>query len=217
MKNPRRDFLKKGSLGASLMISGLGACTNESKLVKSDSDLDQKYAMLDEVLAKPVLKKELFSDALIVETLDLLRYENNFICRVRTKDGAEGLSVGNNMQLISLYPIFIHRLQPFFIGKDCRELEHLLKEVYVYKSNYKLQNLALWVPLATIEFAILDLLGKVAGKSIGELIGKIHHPKVAVYRANNYRGKSAGESIELIRKNVERTKAKALKFKVGGV
>lgn len=216
MKNPRREFLKKGSLGVSVLAGGLGACAGKSKPVNRVLDLAQKYAALDEVLSKPVMKKELFSDALIIETLELIRYKNNFICRVRTKDGAEGLSVGNNMQLISLYPIFTNRLQPFFIGKDCRELEQLLEEVYVFKSNYKLQNLALWVPLATIEFAILDLLGRVASKSMGELIGKIHHPKVAVYRANNYRGKSAGESIELIKKNVEQSQAKALKFKVGG-
>ncbi len=121
------------------------------------------------------------------------------------------------MQLVSLYPIFVNRLQPFFIGKDARKLEGLLDEVYVYKSNYKLQNLALWVPLATIEFAVLDLLGKIANKSIGLLIGEeIHNPKVAVYRANNYRGKTAQESIERIQRNVEKTNAKALKFKIGG-
>ncbi|MCG8311471.1 MAG: mandelate racemase/muconate lactonizing enzyme family protein [Cytophagales bacterium] len=195
------------------MAGGLGACSYESK--PGDVPVD-KYAALDKAVSKPVLKTEWFTGALIIDKLELLRYNDNFICRVRTKDGAEGLSVGNNMQLISLYPIFVHRLQPFFIGKDARELEKLLDQVYVFKSNYKLQNLALWVPLATIEFAILDLLGKVAQKPIGELIGEIHNPKVAVYRANNYRGKTALESIELIKKHVEETKAKALKFKVGG-
>jgi L-alanine-DL-glutamate epimerase-like enolase superfamily enzyme len=162
------------------------------------------------------LKKENLNAPLIIEKLELLRYKNNFICRVRTQDGAEGLSVGNNAQLRSLYPIFVNRLQPYFIGKDARELESLLDGVYVFQSNYKLQSLALWVPLATIEFALLDLLGKVAGKSMGQLIGNIYNPKISVYQANNYRGKTAEESIELIRKQVEAAKAKALKFKVGG-
>lgn len=135
---------------------------------------------------------------------------------MRSKDGAEGISVGNNAQLESLYPIFIHRLQPFFSGKDARDWENLLDEVYVYQSNYKLQNLALWVPLATIEFAILDMLGRIAGKSIGQLIGDINNSEISVYQANNYRGKTAEESIELIKKQVEETQAKALKIKVGG-
>lgn len=88
--------------------------------------------------------------------------------------------------------------------------------MYVYKSNYKLQNLALWVPWATIEFAILDMLGRIAGKSIGQLIGEIHNSKIAVYQANNYRGKSSEESLELIKAHVARSQAKALKLKVGG-
>lgn len=215
MKKTRRVFLTKGAIGASFLVGGLGACTSESKELNNEEQID-KYAMLDDAASRPVLKSDLFPNPLLIETLELLRYEGNFICRVRSTDGAEGIAVGNNMQLVSLYPIFVNRLQPFFMGKDARDLEQLLDEVYVYKSNYKLQNLALWVPLATIEFAILDLLGRIAQKSIGELIGEIHNPKVAVYRANNYRSKSASDFIDLIKKNVEATKAKALKFKVGG-
>jgi L-alanine-DL-glutamate epimerase-like enolase superfamily enzyme len=214
MKNTRREFILKSAMGTGLIAGGISSCQSQSEA--SDQVVYDRYIMLDEVLAIPVLKSELFTDPVIIESLELLRYENNFICRVRSSDGAEGISVGNNAQLISLYPIFVNRLQPFFIGKDARNLEQLLNEVYVYKSNYKVQNLALWVPLATIEFAILDLLGRMAGKSIGELIGKIHNPKVAVYRANNYRGKTALESIEGIKQDVEEAQARALKVKIGG-
>ena len=178
--------------------------------------LNPEYSALDEIIAKPVLREELFTHDVFIEKLELLRYNDNFICRVVSKDGATGLSVSNNMQMISLYPIFVNRLQPFFIGKNAIELEKLLDEVYVYQSNYKLQSLALWVPLATIEFAILDMLGRIVGKSIGELIGEIYHPEIAVYQANNYRGLSARESIGKIVENVEETQAKAVKFKVGG-
>jgi len=214
MKNTRREFIIKSAMGTAMLAGGLSSC--QSKPEASGQALNERYRKLDEVMAKPVLKSELFSDPAIIESLELLRYKNNFICRVRSTDGAEGISAGNNMQLVSLYPIFVKRLQSFFIGKDARKLEDLLEGVYVYNSNYKLQNLALWVPLATIEFAILDMLGIMAGKSIGELIGDIHNPKVAVYRANNYRGRSAEESIEKIKKNVDETKAKAMKFKIGG-
>jgi L-alanine-DL-glutamate epimerase-like enolase superfamily enzyme len=54
-------------------------------------------------------------------------------------------------------------------------------------------------------------------KSIKDnLIGEIVHHKIAVYRANNYRGKTAEESIDRITKNVAQTGAKAVKFKIGG-
>ena len=213
MNHSRRNFITKGALGATFLA---GACHSANDTKQADTIGQHKYDNLDKVLAQPLLKAELFSAPVIIESMQLLRYQNNFICKVKSKDGAEGISVGNNMQLISLYPIFVKRLQPFFIGKDATKLEQLLEEVYVYQSNYKLQNLALWVPLATIEFAILDLLGRISGNSIGQLIGEIHNPKVAVYRANNYRGRTAEESIGLIQRNVEETQAKALKFKVGG-
>jgi L-alanine-DL-glutamate epimerase-like enolase superfamily enzyme len=72
------------------------------------------------------------------------------------------------------------------------------------------------VPLATIEFAILDMLGRISNQSIGELIGEIHNPKVAVYQANNHRGKTAEESIEFIKQDVAAAEAQALKVKIGG-
>jgi L-alanine-DL-glutamate epimerase-like enolase superfamily enzyme len=214
MRNTRRDFIFKSAMGTGLLAGGLSSC--QSKPEDLEQGLNDRYRILDEVLAMPVLKPEPFTDPVIIESLELLRYDNNFICRVRSSDGAVGISVGNNAQLISLYPIFVNRLQPFFIGKDARKLEQVLDEVYVYQSNYKLQNLALWVPLATIEFAILDMLGKLAGKPIGELIGEIHNPEVAVYQANNYRGKTALESIEGIKQDVEEVQARALKVKIGG-
>jgi L-alanine-DL-glutamate epimerase-like enolase superfamily enzyme len=211
MKSSRRRFILTGAAGmAGSTLATVGCTAPLPEREVTD------YSELDRILGQPVLKRELFPGPVMIDRLELLRYQDNFICRVTSTDGAEGLSVSNNAQMKSLYPIFTNRLQPFFPGKDARDWEQLLEEVYVFGSNYKLQNLALWVPLATIEFAVLDLLGKIAGKSMGELIGSVVHPEIAVYQANNFRGRSAEESVEGIRKQVEETGAKALKFKVGG-
>ena len=115
----RRGFLKKGVLSTSVLAGGFGGCTTSSSRNQQDSLID-KYALLDQTVGKSILKKDLFSTPLIIETMELLRYKGNFICRVRTNDGAEGISVGNNMQLISLYLIFVNRLQPFFYWKGCK-------------------------------------------------------------------------------------------------
>jgi L-alanine-DL-glutamate epimerase-like enolase superfamily enzyme len=61
------------------------------------------------------------------------------------------------------------------------------------------------------------MMGRIAGKSIGQLIGTIHNPKVGVYQATEYREKPVKESMELIIRDVEEYKAKALKIKVGGL
>lgn len=210
----RRDFIRNSLAAGAAAGLTLTACRTALESQQTpDSDL---YAKLDGILAQAVLKKELFKEPVIIEQLELLRYQNNFICRVRSRDGATGFSVSNNMQMISLYPIFTNRLQDYFIGKDARDLEQLLEGVYVHQSNYKLQNLALWVPLATIEFAILDLLGQISQLPIGKMIGEIHHPEIAVYQANNYRGLTAEASIEKIKEEVAGSQAKAVKFKIGG-
>ena len=214
MKTNRRRFL------ASALVGGAGAalpgCSTPPATAAPAASPNAKYAKLDEILKQPVLKRELFSTPVIIETLELLRLDDSFLCRVRSKDGAVGISVANNSQQRSLYPIQVNRLQPFFLGKDARDLEALLEEVYVYQSNYKLQSLALWVPLATIEFAILDMLGRIANKSMGQLVGDIHNPKVAVYRANGERDVTAEAVMENLKKQVVESEAKALKIKIGG-
>lgn len=214
MKTDRRKFL------ASALVGGAGAslsgCAGPPAVAAPAGAANANYAKLDAVLKQPVLKRELFSTPVIIETLELLRLGNSFLCRVRSRDGAVGISASNNSQQRSLYPIHINRLQPFFLGKDARDLETLLEEVYVYQSNYKLQSLALWVPLATIEFAILDMLGRIANKSLGQLVGDIHNPKVAVYRANGERDVTAEAVMENLKKQVEESEARALKIKIGG-
>ncbi len=174
------------------------------------------YGKLDQAAAMPVFKKELFTSPVIIESLELLRLKDTFLCRVRSKDGAEGICVCNSLQMKSLYPIFVNRVQPFFIGKDARDLETIIEQLYVYGSNYKLQNLALWVPVASAEFAILDMMGRIAGKSIGELIGEIHNKQIAVYQANSERDITAEETIRQLKEQLAQSGAKAIKFKLGG-
>ncbi|MBN2271986.1 MAG: mandelate racemase/muconate lactonizing enzyme family protein, partial [Sedimentisphaerales bacterium] len=175
-----------------------------------------EYTRLDEILEQPVLKKELFAAPVIIKEVELLRWNRSFLCRVRSSDGAEGISVGHS-GMNSLYPIFLNSVRPFFIGKDARELDLLLEKVYIYQLNFRLSGLALGIPLATLEFAILDMLGRIAGKPMGELIGEIHHRQVAVYQATEYREKPVEESLELIKRDVAEYNADAVKIKVGGL
>jgi L-alanine-DL-glutamate epimerase-like enolase superfamily enzyme len=215
MKTNRRQFVATalaGGLASTWTNPSIGA----EKPDPAPESLASRYARLDEVLKQPVFKKDLFPSPVIIETLELLRFKGSFLCRVRSKDGAEGLSVGHG-QLTSLHPIFVNLLQPFFIGKDARDLDLLLEKVYTYKLNFRLSGMALGVPLATIEFAVLDMMGRIAKKTIGQLIGEIHHPEVAVYQATEYRDKSVEESMALITRDVAENKAQALKIKVGGL
>jgi L-alanine-DL-glutamate epimerase-like enolase superfamily enzyme len=116
-----------------------------------------------------------------------------------------------------LYPIFVNRLQPVFINQDARRLDELLEKALEFAFNFRLGGLAIGIPLATVEFAILDMMGRISGKSVGQLIGKIHNTHVPVYQATEWREKPVRESVELIKAAVERSQAKAVKIKVGAL
>jgi L-alanine-DL-glutamate epimerase-like enolase superfamily enzyme len=214
-ESTRRHFVKAnllGTLAAALPLTAVGADAPRS----GSQRLNPRYAKLDEILRRPVLKRELFDTPVIIETLELLRYGDSFLCRVRSPDGAEGISVGHS-GLNALYPIFIHNLHPFFIGKDARDLDLLLEKVFIYGFNFRYNGISIGTPLATIEFAILDMLGRIAKKPIGQLIGDIHHSEVTVYQATEYREKTVEQSLDLIKRDVAEYNAHALKIKIGGL
>ena len=48
------------------------------------------------------------------------------------------------------------------------------------------------------------------------MVGKIHNPKIAVYQANGDRGIPPEKTIENLQKQLLESKAKAIKFKLGG-
>jgi len=210
MKSSRRSFL--ASAGAAAWALPL---SNVSSLAAAGSiDIAEKHARLLEILRQPVLKRELFTSPVIIKSVELLRWENSFLCWVRSADGAEGISVAHS-DMKKFYPIFLENLQPFFIGKDARELDLILEKIYVYGFNFRLNGIALGLPLATIEFAIFDMLGRIAGRSMGQLLGEIHHPEVPVYIATEWREKPLEETVELIKNAVAEYDARALKIKVG--
>jgi L-alanine-DL-glutamate epimerase-like enolase superfamily enzyme len=217
MNPDRRRFLSVAALGG-LAAPALSVARAPEPINRGDApaDIAARRAAIDAALAQPVLKRELFTAPVIIESLELLRHGNHFLCRVRSKDGAEGVSVAHNT-MRTLYPIFLHNLQPFFLGKDARDLDLILEKVFVYGFNFRYNGISLGLPLATIEFAILDLLGRLAGRPVPELVGRIHHPHVAIYVATEWRERPLEESLRLIKAAVAEHDTTALKIKVGNL
>jgi L-alanine-DL-glutamate epimerase-like enolase superfamily enzyme len=217
VKTSRRGFLRGAAAGAAATPLSLSGQFLNAPRYGLPGTLTERYARLDATLRQPVFRRELFPDPVIIESAELLRLGRQYLCRVRSKDGHEGISVSNAEQMVSLYPIFTRRIAPFFVGKDARDIESLIPAVTVHQSNYKMQGLAIWVPIATLEFAILDMFGRIAKKPIGLLISdKIYNPAVSVYQANGERDNSAEEVIEHLKRDVAISHAKAIKFKLGG-
>ncbi len=171
---------------------------------------------VDRAAAQPVLRRESLSSPVIIESIRLLKKGNEYFVHVRSQDGAEGISVTNPPRAQYLHPILNQLIIPFFIGKDARDLENLLWELYRWRDNYKLYGLAFWSPQAWVEFAILDMLGRIVKKPMGALLGDIQRREVAIYVASGRRDTTPDEEIEHLRELLAKSGARALKFRIGG-
>ena len=204
----RRNFIKS-TAGAGLLATLHGCKPGAGK---NSVTIEQ----LDRAAARPILKKEFFNSPVIIESIELLRNGKHFFLRATSTDGAVGLTMANRAVLINVYPILLNRVIPYLIGKDARDLEALHEGLYRYRSNYKRQGLTFWVSVASAEFVILDLLGQIAGKPVGELLGGIVRKDVHIYRASGNRGNTAEDEVAYLQKLVDETGAKAIKCRAGG-
>jgi L-alanine-DL-glutamate epimerase-like enolase superfamily enzyme len=192
----RRSFLMAAALGGTLMRA---------------ADMTPEIAEY----MKPCFQLgKFFDQPLIITAIDLLQVRNQYFLRTRTANGGEGLVQVKNIE--DYVPILANRVRPFFMGKDARDMEHLVDEVYAVHSNYKLAGQAFWCPVSYVEQSLWDLMGKLLKKPAGELMGGVLRKEIPVYLSGSDRIATAEEEVDVYVRGVEETGAKAVKFKIGG-
>ncbi len=147
-----------------------------------------------------------------ISSIELLRNGSSYFVRSVSSDGAVGIA--RTKQIEDFVPILLRRVIPFFIGEDARDLEALVDAVYI--ENYKMAGQAFWCPVAFVEQSLFDLLGKVARKPLAELLGGVARQEIPVYLSGSERKLTAEEEVDIYVRGVEATRAKAVKFKIGG-
>jgi L-alanine-DL-glutamate epimerase-like enolase superfamily enzyme len=157
--------------------------------------------------------RKLTSTPVRVKSIDVLQNGKNYFVRATSSDGVQGITIAKDPIEI-LIPILKHRIVPHFVGKDARDLETLIDSVYV--ANYKLAGQALWLPVSCVEQALLDMLGKVTKKTVGQMLGGQLRKEIPVYLSGSARELTAEEEVDIYVRGVEATGAKAVKFKIGG-
>ena len=193
----RRDFAKAALLAAS-PLAGSAADPQDSPI----PDYQKPLFELHKHVTAPVK----------IASIELLQSGKQFFVRTRSTDGVEGVILTKDME--DFVPILQRRVIPHFVGKDARDIETLVHDVYI--ANYKLSGQAFWCPVAYVEQSIFDLLGRAVRKRSGELMGGILRKEIPVYLSGSGRDTPAEEEVDVYVQGVAATGAKAVKFKIGG-
>lgn len=162
-----------------------------------------------------MLDLQTLSSPVPIASLEVVQGRNAaFLCST-SRDGASGLTLLND-RIRYLQPILEQLVIPFFAGRDARDLEELVEGAYLWKANYKLAGLALWNCVAWVEWSLLDLLGRVAGKPVYELLGGALRREIPVYLSSMRRDTTPEAEVAWLQGRLEATGARAVKLKIGG-
>ena len=202
----RRDLLKLAAAGALVPPTvGAAGCADRS-------DLRERLLAAQ---ASSVLRRDRLPEPIVIESIELLRKDEQFFVRVRSTDGIEGLALTNKRVIRSIYPMLPALVMPYFVGKDVRDLDSLIEGVFVRGHNYKWQGLGFWSCVAWVEFAILDLIGNHVEAPLGALVGERIRNRSGIYYANGDRESSAEAVVDQLEELIAISGARAVKFKLG--
>jgi L-alanine-DL-glutamate epimerase-like enolase superfamily enzyme len=172
----------------------------------------------DYARAVPAYEKPLFNlhqqikAPVKIASIDYLRAGRSTFVRVTSTDGVAGTV--RTKEIDDFAPILLKRVIPAFIGKDARDLETLVDDVYI--KHYKLAGQPFWSPVAAVEHAIWDMLGRTEKKPVAELLGGMKRTEIPVYLSGSGREETAEKEVDIYVRGLQETGAKAVKFKIGG-
>lgn len=200
---------------ALLQATGTAALTGVSPGARGETapsdtvDKEARAAKLIAAQTRPVLHRDLLTDPILIDSMDVLHKDGQFFVRVRSTESVTGIVLTNPAIMNSVFAIFLNRVAPFFEGKDARDLDALIHGAFVNKSNYKWQGLAMWTCIAWAEFAILDMIGKTAALPLSSLLGGRLRDNINIYNANGNRTKSAERSRRYVGTNAGAVRRKS--------
>lgn len=196
------NWVNEENMNRRLFMGSLAAASYAAKEERVIPDYEKPVLNLHRVSTSPVK----------IKSIELLRKDRDYFLRAESADGVVGLC--RTKQVDDYVAILLRRVVPEFIGKDARDLETLIDDVYI--KHYKMAGQAFWCPVAYVEQALFDVLGKVANKPVGALLGGIVRKEIPVYLSGSGRETTAEEEVDVYVRGVERTGANAVKFKIGG-
>jgi L-alanine-DL-glutamate epimerase-like enolase superfamily enzyme len=177
--------------------------------------IPNNFARLQEIMDEPVVDASMITEPVIIDSFDLFFARGAWFLRVRGKGGEEGIAPCSE-RASYLHPLMTENILPYMLGKDARNLEKILNEVFVTNINYKIQGLAWWCPISWVESEVLDMLAKKVGLNVTALLGGRARNELELYVASGNRGTTPEEEVAILQERVSETGVRAIKFKLGG-
>lgn len=155
-----------------------------------------------------------FDKPVPIDAVEIFSLEGESVLRVSSGEH-RGYTLCNQ-RLDPVLSVLSHIVIPFFTGRDARDMETLVDEIYRTNSNYKLTGLLFWNAVGHVEIAVFDMLGRIAGKPVNQLIGSVTKARIPIYISSTTRETTAEEEVAAFEKRIAETGANALKYKIGG-
>ena len=217
MKNNRRRFLKAitvSGLASGQLLAARDASGAERKAGGAGGDFRKGAAASWERLDARLRALGRKTGLKIQSIETFTRGSNLSLVRIRTDDGTEGWGQISTYDADISATVLHRKIARHALGRDPAEFEAISDRAI--EANYKFPWSYVNRALAGVDTAIWDLLGKLKGKSVCELLGAIPRP-IPVYGSSMSRSiKPPAEAQRLARLRQEKGYG-AFKVRVGSV
>jgi L-alanine-DL-glutamate epimerase-like enolase superfamily enzyme len=200
----RRRFIQSAAT-ASLASLAVPTLTSAHTVISSEQPYPNHVLDIKRYLKEPV----------IIKSIDIVKTQGERFVVVTSTEGIKGITL-LNFRMEFFIPVLKGMLTPFFIGKDARDIEQIIHHILHSRSIYKYSGIPLFNSLGHIEISIMDLLGKAANMPSGMFFGKRIRNELPMYVSSLTRDTSPEEEVDILKRQLAETGAKAVKIKIGG-
>jgi L-alanine-DL-glutamate epimerase-like enolase superfamily enzyme len=218
MKTPRSfsSLPRRGFLQSSAALALLASVRHRTDAAPAAGVRSPSPEQLKRIMDEPVLKLDFVRSPVKVASIELLQNGRNYLVRARSTDGVEAITVPNPAIMRKAFPVFLGNVVSWYRDKDARQVEDLHWEAYRGGSNYKMQGQLYWVSIMAVEQALLELMGQTTKRPVADFFGGAKRRDIPVYYASGNRGNTPEEEIEHLRKLIDGSGVRAIKFRLGG-
>jgi L-alanine-DL-glutamate epimerase-like enolase superfamily enzyme len=149
-----------------------------------------------------------------ITRIETLHNEKVAVVRVRTDDGAEGIGQTAPFHADITAQVLHRMVAPVFLHQNPWDLSVLVKRCL--DQHYKFTGTFLYRALCGLDTAIWDLLGKMTGQPVYQLLGGKLRTRIPVYASSMLRTTTPEQEVQRISNAVSRHGFRCAKVKISG-